>query len=129
MSTPYSPANAKSTNQNLKSLLSFAQYFVPFLARIFEFSPSSPLSGVNNALCAPCEGKPADIRWREGRPWLLADGVGFEEDAEEGHAMLTVTGVVRGAPLSADLLVHWTGLGELSDLQGITAFCILPILS
>src|SRR5258706_1404473 len=43
--------------------------------------------------------------------------------------MLTVTGIVRGAPLSADLLVHWTGLGELSDLQGITAFGILPILS
>jgi hypothetical protein len=67
---------------------------------------------VNNALRALCEGKPADVRWREGRPWVLADEVGFEEGAEEGKGTLTVTGVVRGAPLSADLLVHLTGWGD-----------------
>jgi hypothetical protein len=67
---------------------------------------------VNNALRALCEGKPADVRWREGRPWVLADEVGFEEGAEEGKGTLTVTGVVRGAPLSADLLVHLAGWGD-----------------
>ena len=67
---------------------------------------------MNNALRALCEGKPADVRWREGRPWVLADEVGFEEGAEEGKGTLTVTGVVRGAPLSADLLVHLTGWGD-----------------
>ncbi len=67
---------------------------------------------MNNALRALCEGKPADIRWREGRPWVLADEVGFDEGAEEGKGTLTVTGVVRGAPLSADLLVHLTGWGD-----------------
>jgi len=67
---------------------------------------------VNNALRALCEGKPADVRWREGRPWVLADEVRFEEGAEEGKGTLTVTGVVRGAPLSADLLVHLTGWGD-----------------
>lgn len=64
---------------------------------------------MNNALRALCEGKPADVRWREGRPWVLAEEVEFEEGVEEGKGTLKVTGVVRGAPLNVDLLVHLTG--------------------
>ena len=65
-----------------KSLLSFAQYFVPSLTRAFDFSTSSLSSKVNNARSALCEVNPADVRWREGRPWVLADEVGFEEGSE-----------------------------------------------
>lgn len=67
---------------------------------------------MNNALRALCEGKPADVRWREGRPWILAEEVAFEDGVEEDKGTLKVTGVVRGAPLSADLLVHLTGWGD-----------------
>ena len=88
------------------------QYFVPSLTRVFDFSPSSPSSEVNNALRSLCEGKPADVRWQEDRSRLLSEEVGFEGSVEEGIGTLKVTGVVRGAPLSADLLVHLTGWGD-----------------
>ena len=106
--TPYSTSNAKSTNQIYKSLLSFAQYFVPSPARTFDFSTSSLSSEVDNALRALY---PADVRWREGRPWVLADEVGFEEGSE-GKGTLTVTRVLGGAPLSPDLMVHLTRWGD-----------------
>jgi pre-rRNA-processing protein TSR1 len=85
---------------------------VPSLTRVFDFSSSSPSSEVSNALRALCESKPADVRWREGRPWILAEEVGFEDGEEGEKGTLKVTGVVRGAPLSADLLVHLTGWGD-----------------
>ncbi len=88
---------------------------MPSLARVFDFSPYSPSYEVNNTLRALYEGKPVDVRWQEGRPRVLADEVGFEEDAEEGKGTLTVTGVVRGAPLSADLLLHLTGCGFMGS--------------
>lgn len=98
------PADPKAQTSILKSLLSFAQYFVPSLTRIFDLASTSDTA---NALRSLCEGKPSDVRWREGRSWLLAEDVSMEEPGT-----LKVTGVVRGAAMSADRLLHLPGLGD-----------------
>ncbi|KAG6820822.1 hypothetical protein H0H93_011116 [Arthromyces matolae] len=87
----------------LKSLLSFIQYFAPTQGRIFDMHSSSDRL---NALRALSEGKPADVRWREGRSWVLG------ESAEWEDGRLKVTGVVRGSSLSPHRLVHLPNFGD-----------------
>lgn len=87
----------------LKSLLSFVQYFVPSQSRVFDLELTSDRI---NALRAVCEGKPADVRWRESRAWMLAEDVRWED------GRLDVTGVVRGIPFSANRLVHLPNYGD-----------------
>ncbi|PVF93695.1 ribosome biogenesis protein tsr1 [Serendipita vermifera] len=102
----------KSQQAALKSLLSFTKYFVPTLSRVFDLSSASDTS---NALRSLCEGKPSDVRWRQGRPYILAENVEFDlVDGDEGkpRGTLKVTGVVRGAPMSANRLVHLQGFGD-----------------
>ncbi|KAJ7091936.1 ribosome biogenesis protein tsr1 [Mycena belliarum] len=95
--------DAKARASVLKSLLSFIQYFVPSQARVLDLSaPADRL----HALRALAEGKPADVRWREGRAWLLGERV------EWADGVLAVTGVARGAGLSANRLVHLPNYGD-----------------
>ena len=97
------PSDTKSRPGILKSLLSFMQYFVPSQSRIFDLDVSSDRI---NALRTLCEGKPSDVRWREGRAWMLA------EDVQWDDGRLDVTGVVRGIPFSANRLVHLPNYGD-----------------
>lgn len=92
-----SPIDPKSKTGILKSLLSFIQYFVPSQTRIFDLHTSSDRL---NAVRSICEGKPEDVRWRDGRSYLLGESIQWE------NGNLAVTGVVRGAPLSANRLIH-----------------------
>lgn len=87
----------------LKSLLSFIQYFVPDQTRVYDLHAGADRL---NALRALCEGKPGDVKWREGRAYVLAEGVQWAE------GVLAVTGVVRGASLCADRLVHLPNYGD-----------------
>ena len=98
-----SPMDAKEKTGILKSLLSFIQYFVPSQTRVFDLHTNADKL---NALRAVCEGKPEDVKWREGRPYLLAENVEWTE------GNLAVTGVVRGAPLSANRLIHVPNYGD-----------------
>ncbi|KAJ7873935.1 ribosome biogenesis protein tsr1 [Mycena olivaceomarginata] len=100
---PNDALDAKSRAGVLKSLLSFIQYFVPSQARVFDMHTAADRL---NALRALAEGKPTDVRWREGRAWVLG------ESAEWEDGVLKVTGVVRGAPLSANRLVHLPNYGD-----------------
>ncbi|KAJ6507156.1 ribosome biogenesis protein tsr1 [Mycena vitilis] len=100
---PNDTLDAKSRTGVLKSLLSFMQYFVPSQPRVFDLHAAADRL---NALRALAEGKPADVRWREGRAWVLG------ESAEWEDGVLKVTGVVRGAPLSANRLVHIPNYGD-----------------
>ncbi|KAJ7354686.1 ribosome biogenesis protein tsr1 [Mycena albidolilacea] len=100
---PNDALDAKSRAGVLKSLLSFIQYFVPSQARVFDMHTAADRL---NALRALAEGKPTDVRWRDGRAWVLG------ESAEWEDGMLKVTGVVRGAPLSANRLVHLPNYGD-----------------
>ncbi|EPQ57123.1 DUF663-domain-containing protein [Gloeophyllum trabeum ATCC 11539] len=105
---PDSSLDSKTRPTVLKSLLSFMQYFVPSQTRVFDMHSSSDRI---NAARALCEGRPDDVRWREGRTWMLGESVEFEEQAD-GKGILKVTGVVRGAALSANRLVHLPGWGD-----------------
>lgn len=127
-------SDTKSARQEVvKSLLSFVKYFVPSQTRVFDLagvsgasassSASSLATDTLTALRVLCEGKPADVRWRENRPWVLADDLVFnpqppanplqdESAAISDTGTLLVTGYVRGAPLSPDRLVHIPGYGD-----------------
>ncbi|KAG8958350.1 hypothetical protein FRC03_009210 [Tulasnella sp. 419] len=105
------PPDLKSRPGILKSLLSFIQYFSPSQARVHDLTvPSNAL----NAARAVCEGRPNLIRWREGRSYLLGESVEWESQTDDnvGKGILKVTGVIRGAPLSAKRLVHIPDFGD-----------------
>ena len=109
----------------MKSLLSFMQYFVPSLPRIYDLSGAGDCA---NALRALCEGVPNELRWRSGRSWLLAENVSWEEkkdqDADNENkntGSLHVTGVLRGGPFSANRLVHLPGYGDFQVERIVSA--------
>ncbi|KDQ55730.1 hypothetical protein JAAARDRAFT_37154 [Jaapia argillacea MUCL 33604] len=101
--SPSSDIPQKERAGILKSLLSFMQYFVPSLPRVFDLHASADRL---NALRALCEGKPTDVKWREGRTWVLSEKAEWEE------GVLCVTGVVRGAALSPNRLMHLPNFGD-----------------
>ena len=92
----------------LKSLLSFMQYFFPEQSRVFDLNT---LSDQFNTVRTLSEGKPRDVRWRQGRSWLLGESV----DWADGN--LAVTGVVRGAHFSPNRLVHLPNYGDFQVLK------------
>ena len=91
------PMDAKAKPGIMKSLLSFIQYFVPSQARVFDVHHGADTLNTVRALC---EGKPADVKWRDGRSYVLGEKVDWADGT------LSVTGVVRGAHLSANRLMH-----------------------
>ncbi|KAL4260195.1 Ribosome biogenesis protein Bms1/Tsr1 [Pleurotus pulmonarius] len=99
----------------LKSLLSFVQYFVPTQTRVFDLSSGSDRV---NAIRTMADGKPADVRWREGRAWVLGDHVEWED---EDNGTLKFTGVVRGTSLSANRLVHLPNYGDFQISKILSA--------
>lgn len=101
--SPSSSLDPKSRTGVLKSLLSFICYFVPSQTRVYDISIAADRL---NALRSLCEGKPAEVRWREGRPWIVGERV------EWNDGVLGITGFVRGAQLSADRLVHIPDFGD-----------------
>ena len=121
---PNDDLESKAIQGAMKSLLSFVQYFVPSQTRVFDLQVASDRL---NAMRALCEGKPGELRWRDGRTWLVG------EHAEWSEGMLSVTGIVRGAALSAKRLVHLPNHGDfqISKVTGTSlllsgAVSILP---
>ncbi|KAF4620522.1 hypothetical protein D9613_000299 [Agrocybe pediades] len=110
--SPDASIDAKSRPGILKSLLSFVRYFVPTQTRVFDLHVASEKL---NALRSLAEGKPTDVRWKEGRSWLLG------ESAEWEGGTLKVTGVVRGMQLSANRLVHLPNVGDFQISKILSA--------
>ncbi|KAF7315865.1 Bms1-type G domain-containing protein [Mycena indigotica] len=109
---PTDSLDTKSRPPVLKSLLSFIQYFVPTQTRVFDLHvPADRL----NALRAVAEGKPGDVRWREGRAWLVGEEVEWED------GVLKVTGVSRGAALSSKRLIHIPNYGDFQIAKILSA--------
>ncbi|RDX42724.1 ribosome biogenesis protein tsr1 [Lentinus brumalis] len=106
------PMDAKEKPGIMKSLLSFIQYFVPSQSRIFDMHHGSDTL---NTMRAICEGKPTDVRWREGRSWILGEKVEWTDGT------LGVTGVVRGAALSANRLIHIPNFGDFQVAKIVSA--------
>ncbi|KAI0305403.1 hypothetical protein B0F90DRAFT_1697675 [Multifurca ochricompacta] len=105
---PGQSIDSKTRSGVLKSLLSFMQYFFPEQSKVFDLNTvSDQLSAVR----VLSEGKPQDVRWRQGRSWLLGESV----DWADGN--LAVTGVVRGAQLSPNRLVHLPNHGDFQVLR------------
>ena len=99
----------------LKSLLSFMQYFVPTQTRVFDLHVSSDRL---NALRALSEGKPADVRWRQDRSWILGESTEWEDGT------LKITGTVRGSSLSPNRLIHIPNFGDYQILKVIAfSYC------
>ncbi|KAG8690296.1 hypothetical protein FRC11_012547 [Ceratobasidium sp. 423] len=111
------PDGSKTQPPVQKSLLSFVQYFVPTQNRVFDLKTESD---ARNAARALCEGIPrtgtASASWRDGRAWIVAENVDWEESGE-----LRVTGIVRGTALSANRLVHIPSLGDFQISKVLAA--------
>jgi len=101
----------KTRTPILKSLLSFMQYFVPSQSRVYDLEEGRSSDAIS-AVRAIAEGKPSDVQWRQGRSWLLSEEVQWEE-ADGGT--LKVTGVVRGALLSVNRLIHIPNHGDFQQ--------------
>lgn len=98
-----SSLDSKTRTGVLKSLLSFIQYFVPSQMKVYDLHASSDRL---NAVRALCEGKPGDVKWREGRAWILGEKV------EWADGVLSVTGIIRGNQLSPNRLIHIPDHGD-----------------
>lgn len=96
---------AAPTSDVRKSLLSFSQHFFPSLNRLYAASEAGEASNLVRSLC---EAAPKGIAWREERGRVLVEET---EVREEGREM-RMTGVVRGAPISANRLLHLPGIGD-----------------
>jgi len=87
---------------------------------VFDLESSSNTSDTVNLVRSLCEGKPADIRWRESRPYMLVEESQWIANPESTGGSLRITGTLRGAPLSANRLVHLPELGDFK-LSRITS--------
>ncbi|KAF9462418.1 ribosome biogenesis protein tsr1 [Collybia nuda] len=114
---PEASLDSKARPGILKSLLSFIQYFVPSQTRVFDLHASSDRL---NALRSLSEGKPGDVRWRDGRAWVLGESTEWEDGT------LKVTGVVRGASLSANRLIHVPNFGDFQISKILSAPLLRP---
>lgn len=104
------PPNVSQSTSTRSSLHSFLTHFFPTIERIACTAHQSEASTVIRALCDKI---PKGTRWREARPRVLAERVEWE--ATDGDfGTLRVEGVVRGARISADRLVHLQGFGDFT---------------
>ncbi|TRM70138.1 hypothetical protein BD626DRAFT_390775 [Schizophyllum amplum] len=113
-----STLDAKARSSVLKSLLSFVRYFAPAASRIFDLHAASDAL---SALRAVAEGVPDGVRWRTGRPWVLGEEVHYVEGVDGSEGELAVTGVVRGAPLSTNRLIHVPDFGDFQVARIMSA--------
>ncbi|GAA5966291.1 hypothetical protein JCM3765_005245 [Sporobolomyces pararoseus] len=143
------------------SLQSFLTHFFPSIDRVHCVSstptaPSSSSMATDTAPSAPtpspeatliirslCEKTPKGLRWRENRPRVLAERVGWEKNekstaevSENGDVpkgfeneelgTLVVEGVVRGVQLNANRLMHIQGYGDFKIDKILTAPPVRP---
>ncbi|KAJ1977260.1 ribosome biogenesis protein tsr1 [Dimargaris xerosporica] len=100
----------KAKSDTKKSLTSFMHHFFPEVDKVISLeSPQEALP-----LLRSMAGQvPKDIQWRSWRPYLMVDKAEFAPDAADpAHGLLSVTGFLRGKPLSANRLIHIPGSGD-----------------
>jgi pre-rRNA-processing protein TSR1 len=96
------PDSASAAAGARKSLLSYIKHFFPDVKRLWEAENKDAL------LRSLAEGNVKDVVWRRNRARLLAEEMAWQDDGD----VLTITGVVRGARLSANRLIHLAGVGD-----------------
>ena len=104
-------------NETRKSLLSFSRYFAPEVEKVHALDDKAERSALIRTLATST---PRRVAWRDFRAWSVsekAEWVASEADGSQGT--LKVEGWIRGAPMSAQRLVHLPDFGDF-PLRKIT---------
>lgn len=116
----------KASNETRKSLLSFAKYFAPEIEKVYNLEEMAERSSMVRTLATST---PRRVAWRDFRGWLVGEGGEWEagtstsSDLEmngtsrvsrlsEEKGTLKIQGWIRGAPISANRLVHIPDFGD-----------------
>lgn len=108
--TSKSSASAKEAQGVRKSLLSFIQYFCPDVSKVHALDEAASRSALVRTLVTTA---PKRMAWRDYRAWLVAEDAAFVPQNQE-QGLLKVQGWIRGAPLSANRLVHIPDFGDFA---------------
>ncbi|KAJ1660572.1 ribosome biogenesis protein tsr1 [Dispira simplex] len=106
-----------------KSLLSFMQHFFPENDRVYATESEPEMLTLVRSLSGQL---PKTVHWREWRPYFVVDQAEFQAESSENSPNSTVgslrlTGFLRGAPLSANRLVHVPNHGDFQVNQVLSA--------
>lgn len=96
--------NHKTQEDVRQSLTSYMDQFFPDTEKVYGPEINSEALNVVRQIC---DKTPKGIRWRESRPYLLADRA-----VELDSNLISVQGYLRGAPLDIDRLIHVPGFGD-----------------
>ncbi|KAJ2749204.1 ribosome biogenesis protein tsr1, partial [Coemansia nantahalensis] len=108
-------APAKGRSDLKKSLQSFLTHFFPEADKVYTTDSAPEALTILRMLTSQV---PKAIKWREARPYLLAESVEFSPSAEDpATGKLALTGYLRGANLSANRLVHIPNFGDFQIEQ------------
>ncbi|KAJ1025888.1 hypothetical protein NDA16_002514 [Ustilago loliicola] len=117
-------AALKAANEVRKSLLSFAQYFSPDVEKIHALDDRAERGALLRTLATAT---PKRVAWRDFRAWMVSEGAEWEPtsfsstsgemqngngNGEDQKGTLKIQGWIRGAPLSADRLIHLPDFGD-----------------
>ena len=103
-------ALAKEAQGVRKSLLSFIQYFCPDVSKVHALDEPASRSALVRTLVTTA---PKRMAWRDYRAWLVAEDAAYvPHNGEQG--LLKIQGWIRGAPLSANRLVHIPDFGDFA---------------
>ncbi|ETS65369.1 hypothetical protein PaG_00102 [Moesziomyces aphidis] len=122
-------AALKAANEVRKSLLSFAQYFSPDVDKVHALDDRAERGALLRTLATAT---PKRVAWRDFRAWMVsedaeweaapnpdasngndgADGIASLNGQDQERGSLKVTGWIRGAPMSADRLIHLPDFGD-----------------
>ncbi|KAJ2820750.1 ribosome biogenesis protein tsr1, partial [Coemansia sp. 'formosensis'] len=101
---------AKRQGDVKKSLQSFMSHFFPDADKVYSTEAPTEALAILRMITAQV---PKGVKWREVRPYMLADSVEFDPSAEDPEVgRLALTGYLRGANLSANRLVHIPNFGD-----------------
>ncbi|KAJ1957995.1 ribosome biogenesis protein tsr1 [Dispira parvispora] len=106
-----------------KSLLSYMQHFFPENDRVYAAESEPEMLTLVRSLTGQL---PKTVHWREWRPYLVVDKAEFQQESPENSSdpktgSLRLTGFLRGAPLSANRLVHIPNHGDFQVSQVLSA--------
>ncbi|PWZ01051.1 DUF663-domain-containing protein [Testicularia cyperi] len=126
----------KAANEVRKSLLSFAKYFSPDVEKLHALDDRAERGALIRTLATAT---PKRVAWRDFRAWMVSEGEAewhADPDANpagssngngsgsvvgqvdglspQSRGTLQIQGWIRGAPLSADRLVHLPDFGDFT---------------
>ncbi|KAJ2083901.1 ribosome biogenesis protein tsr1 [Coemansia sp. RSA 988] len=106
---------AKRRSDVKKSLQSFMHHFFPDVDKVHTTESPTESLAILRMLTSQV---PKGIKWRDSRPYLMAESVQFEPSMDDPQVgRLALTGYLRGANISANRLVHIPNFGDFQIEQ------------